>query len=174
MALCLAAHEPEREPVISLAGVVDLQRPINFISAMTRWSSFCAARRSEVPDHYREADPMQLSIPQARQWLIHGLADDDGPSRIQPRLCRCQAETERGKEDAHLLEIPGAGHMDLIDPHSTAWTQVVEAMRPTGDVTSDADPFTLLDIDPAVLCHVQFRQLLTGQRHSASRAWLQA
>ena len=28
------------------------------------------------------------------------------------------------KEDAHLLEISGAGHIDLIDPRSQAWKQV--------------------------------------------------
>jgi hypothetical protein len=29
----------------------------------------------------------------------------------------------------HLIEIPGAGHFDLIDPQSLAWPQVMMALR---------------------------------------------
>jgi len=86
---------------------------------------FLGGKPADVPDHYREADPMQLSILQARQWLIHGSTDDTVPpafSRDYVDLKKARAGKE--KEDVHLLEISGADHFDLIDPKSAAWPQV--------------------------------------------------
>src|SRR5579862_5123273 len=79
LALCLAAHESAITRVISLAGVVDLQRAYQLHLSNDAVVEFLRGTPSEVPDHYREADPMQLSISQARQWLIHGSADDTVP-----------------------------------------------------------------------------------------------
>jgi pimeloyl-ACP methyl ester carboxylesterase len=74
-----------------------------------------------VPDHYREADPMQLSIAKARQWLIHGQSDDTVPPAFSRDYA---ARKQSAKEDVHLLELPGADHFDIIDPKSDAWRQV--------------------------------------------------
>ena len=88
---------------------------------------FLHGTRSEVPDHYREADPMELSIPTARQWLIHGSADDEVPVAFSRDYVSIkQSRSGKEKEDVHLLEIPDAGHFDIIDPRSTAWKQVEE------------------------------------------------
>jgi hypothetical protein len=35
---------------------------------------------------------------------------------------------EKEKEDPHLLEISGAGHLDLIDPRGPAWKLVEETV----------------------------------------------
>ena len=64
LALCLAAHEPSVTRVVSLAGVVDLQRAYQLHLSNDAVVEFLRGTPSEVPDHYREADPMQLSIPQ--------------------------------------------------------------------------------------------------------------
>jgi acetyl esterase/lipase len=121
LALCLAAHEPSVKRVISLAGVVDLQRAYDLHLSNNAVVEFLRGKPSEVPDRYREADPMQLSIREARQWLIHGSRDDTVP----PAFSRSYVSAKRGsKEDVHLLEIAGAGHFDLIDPRSAAWKQV--------------------------------------------------
>jgi hypothetical protein len=37
--------------------------------------------------------------------------------------------TSRLSKAGHLVEIPGAGHFDLIDPLSLAWPQVLGAAR---------------------------------------------
>src|SRR5271154_645429 len=79
LALCLAAHEPSVTRVVSLAGVVDLQRAYQLHLSDDAVVEFLRGTPGQVPDHYREADPMQLSIPQARQWLIHGSSDDVVP-----------------------------------------------------------------------------------------------
>lgn len=123
LALCLAAHEPSVKRVVSLAGVVDLQRAYDLHLSNDAVVEFLRGKPSEVPDRYGEADPMQLSIRQARQWLIHGSADDIVPPAFSRSYV--SAKQKRGsKEDVHLLEIARAGHFDLIDPRSAAWQQV--------------------------------------------------
>ncbi len=125
LALCLAAHEPHLRSVISLAGVVDLQRAYQLHLSHDAVVEFLRGTPSEVPDHYREADPMQLSIVKARQWLIHGTSDDDvPPSFSRDYVAAKQKRSGKEQEDAHLLEIPGATHFDLIDPRSKAWNRV--------------------------------------------------
>lgn len=125
LALCLVAHDSQLRAVISLAGVVDLQRCYQLHLSNDAVVEFLRGTPSEVPDHYREADPMQLSIANARQWLIHGASDDTVP----PQFSRDYAARKRSmKEDVQLVEIPGAGHFDLIDPRSAAWKQVEQAV----------------------------------------------
>jgi acetyl esterase/lipase len=125
LALCLAAHEPRVTAVVSLAGVVDLQRAYQLHLSNDAVVEFLHGKPGEVPDHYREADPMQLSIPNARQWLIHGSADDIVPPAFsRDYVAAKQKHTGRQREDVHLLTIEGANHFDLIDPLSPAWKQV--------------------------------------------------
>jgi acetyl esterase/lipase len=125
LALCLAAHEPNVTRVVSLAGVVDLQRAYQLHLSNDAVVEFLRGTPSQVPDHYREADPMQLSILGARQWLIHGSADDVVPPAFsRDYVAAKQKRTSREKEDVHLLPIQGAGHFDLIDPLSPAWKSV--------------------------------------------------
>jgi acetyl esterase/lipase len=125
LALCLAAHEHNVTRVVSLAGVVDLQRAYRLHLSNDAVIEFLRGTPSEVPDHYREADPLELSIPRARQWLIHGSADDVVPPDFsRDYVAAKQKRIGKEKEDMHLLEIPGADHFDLIDPRSKAWPQV--------------------------------------------------
>ena len=125
LALCLAAHEPHIHAVISLAGVVDLQRAYQLHLSNDAVVEFLRGTPSEVPDHYREADPMQLSMGSTRQWLIHGSGDQDVPPSFSGDYVRLrQKRTRTEREDVHLVEIPGAGHLDLIDPRSRAWSIV--------------------------------------------------
>ncbi len=121
LALCLAGHEPSLKRVISLAGVVDLQQAWELHLSDNAVAAFLGGEPTSVPDHYREADPMQLKISQATQWLIHGASDDTVP----PFLSRNYTEQKKKRgENVHYLEISTAGHLDLIDPRSTAWPKV--------------------------------------------------
>jgi len=130
LALCLAAHEPAVKRVLSLAGVVDLQRAYQLHLSNDAVVEFLRGKPDEVPDHYREADPMRLSIPQARQWMIHGSADDVVPPDFSRNYVAAkQLRTGTQKEDVHLREIPGAGHFDLIDPRTEAWKEVERAVQ---------------------------------------------
>lgn len=123
LALCLAADEPSVSRTISLAGVVDLRHAYELHLSNDAVVEFLRGKPSEVPDHYREADPMQLSIPKARQWLIHGSADDTVPPPFS-RDYVIAKQKRTPTENVHLLEIAGADHLDLIDPRSAAWKQV--------------------------------------------------
>lgn len=125
LALCLAGHEPSVTRVVSLAGVVDLQRAYKLHLSNDAVVEFLRGTPTEVPDHYHEADPMRLGIPQARQWLIHGATDDIVPPTFsRDYVAAKQKRSGNEKEDVHLLEISGAGHFDLIDPRTAAWKQV--------------------------------------------------
>ena len=129
LALCLAAHEPTVTRVVSLAGVVDLQRAYQLHLSNDAVVEFLRGTPSQVPDHYREADPMELSIPSARQWLVHGSADDVVPVDFSRAYVAAKGKRSgKEKEDAHLLEIAGAGHSDVIDPRTQAWKQVEETI----------------------------------------------
>jgi acetyl esterase/lipase len=121
LALCLAAHEFTAKKAISLAGVVDLQTALEEHLSNDAVAEFMGGKPKEVPEHYHEADPMQISIPKATQWLIHGLADDVVPASYSRSYV--QQKKQKG-EDVHLLEVAQAGHYDLIDPHSVAWAKV--------------------------------------------------
>jgi dipeptidyl aminopeptidase/acylaminoacyl peptidase len=132
LALCLAAHEPHVTAVVSLAGVVDLQRAYQLHLSHDAVVEFLRGTPSEVPDHYREAEPMQLSIAKARQWLIHGTSDDDvPPSFSRDYVALKKKRSGKQQEDLHLLEIPNATHLDVIDPSSKAWPKVEQIVLET-------------------------------------------
>jgi acetyl esterase/lipase len=122
LALCLAGHEPAIKRVISLAGVVDLQQAWEQHLSDNAVVEFLGGKPNAVPEHYHEADPMQLSVNHSTvQWLIHGAADNVVPANFS----RTYAEQKKKRgEDVHYLEISTAGHFDLIDPHSNAWPKV--------------------------------------------------
>jgi acetyl esterase/lipase len=120
LALCLAAHESGVKGVISLAGVVDLHRAYTLHLSNDAVVEFLGGTPAEVPDRYREADPMNLPI-KARQWLVHGSADDTVPSTFSKDYVNAKRQM---KEDACLVEIAGAGHFDVVDPRSAAWKEV--------------------------------------------------
>ena len=126
LALCLAAHVPDVKRVVSLAGVVDLARTYELHLSHDAVVELLGGTPEQVPDHYRDADPMTLPMPHARQVLLHGSLDDTVP----PDFSRRYVETKKKiHEDARLVEIPKADHFDLIDPLSGAWKEVEAAVR---------------------------------------------
>jgi acetyl esterase/lipase len=127
LALCLAAHEPSVKRVVSLAGVVDLRQAYQLHLSHDAVAEFLHGTPTEVPEHYLEADPLRLSIPQARQCLIHGSADDTVPIQFSRDYVR-EKRKRAPSEDVSLIEIARTGHYDLIDPGSVAWRQVENAV----------------------------------------------
>ncbi len=125
LALCLAAHEAGVKAAISLAGVVDLQRAYELHLSNDAVVEFLGGTPEEVADHYREADPMRLAIG-ARQWLVHGAADDVVPPALSADYVRAKV---KNREDARLVGIAGAGHFEVVDPQSGAWKDVASVVR---------------------------------------------
>ncbi len=124
LALCLAAREAGVKGVVSLAGVVDLQRAYELHLSNDAVVEFMGGTPTEVADHYREADPMKLKI-QARQFLVHGAVDDIVPPAFSSDYVKAKASA---KEDARLVMIAGAGHFEVVDPQSGAWPQVLKSV----------------------------------------------
>lgn len=121
LALCLAAHESSLGAAISLAGVVDLKKAFSLHLSNDAVVEFLGGKPSDVPEHYREADPMELRVTHARQWLLHG-ADDD---IVPPAFSRDYAALKKqAGERVEWIEVAGAGHFDLIDPRSEGFQKV--------------------------------------------------
>ena len=126
LALCLAAHVPDVKRVVSLAGVVDLARTYELHLSHDAVVELLGGTPEQVPDHYRDADPMTLPMPHARQVLLHGSLDDTVPPDFSRRYVESKKKIH---EDARLVEIPKADHFDMIDPRSAAWKEVETAVR---------------------------------------------
>jgi len=123
LAVALAAHEASIQSVVSMAGILDLQRAFKLHLSNDAVVEFLGGKPSDAMDHYAEADPMRLQVPATiQQWILHGTKDDVVP----PDFSRAYVETKKKKkENVHLLEVESADHFDLIDPHSAAW-KVIE------------------------------------------------
>jgi len=125
LALCLAGHESALRSAISLAGVVDLKRAFTLHLSNDAVVEFLGGKPSEVPEHYHEADPMELSVTHARQWLLHGIDDDTVPVAFSRDYATAK---KKAAERVELMEVVKAGHFDFIDPRSEAWKQVKSAV----------------------------------------------
>jgi acetyl esterase/lipase len=110
--------------VVSLAGVLDLTAavadPHLLVGGVV---GLLGGRPDEVPDRYRLASPVErlpLGIP---QLVLHG--EHDGT--VPPAHSREYARRAREAGDTVDLEVVArTGHMDVIDPRSTAWATVVD------------------------------------------------
>jgi acetyl esterase/lipase len=112
--LCPAMH------VVSLAGCSSLR-------LCAEWNLGAGAVRllmgggpDDVPERYAVADPAALPAPPVPVTLVHGIDDDTVPSRMSQAFTR-----------GRLVEIPRAGHYDLIDPQSPAWPRVLSVLAGT-------------------------------------------
>jgi acetyl esterase/lipase len=124
LSLALAAHHNSMRAVVALAGVVNLRTAWDLHLSNDAAAEFLGGSPQQVPEHYHEASPAELEI-HTRQLLIHGAEDDIVP----PSMSRDYAKQKQQKhENVTLLEIPKAGHFEIIDPQSSAWNQVEKAV----------------------------------------------
>jgi acetyl esterase/lipase len=118
LALLAAGEFTALRGVIALAGVVNLQRAkvLNLGNGVV--AEFMDGTPEEIPEQYREADPVfhPAIVPRV---LIHGTADDIVPVQISREF----------PEPRRYVEIADADHFALIDPDSTAWLAVVREVR---------------------------------------------
>ena len=116
---------------ISLAGAVDLGLTIElahgeFAHDRGEVERLMGGAPEQVPERYLAGDPGHLlpfSIPQT---LLQGTADDEIPREL-PRRWALKAGQQGDAVEVRML--PGAEHMDLVDPHSSAWSAVISAVR---------------------------------------------
>jgi acetyl esterase/lipase len=110
---CSASH------VVSLAGCSSLRLCADWNLGDGAAQNLLGGSPDSVPDRYAATDPAALTPPSIPVTLVHGTADDRVPVGMS-----------RAFPLGRLIEIPDAGHFDLIDPHSAAWPQVLAALRP--------------------------------------------
>lgn len=86
----------------------------------------------QFPQRYRDADPAVLLPLGCPVRLVHGSLDDVVPAAMS----RDYAAIGRAAgDDVMVTEVPGASHLDVIDPLSPAWPQVMAAFKALSPVT---------------------------------------
>jgi acetyl esterase/lipase len=103
--------------VISLAGVNSLRLAAEWNLDDGAVQNLLGGGPDDVPERYAIADPAALTPPAVPVTLVHGTADDRVPVGMS-----------RATSIGRLIELPGAGHFDLIDPHSRYWPRVLTAI----------------------------------------------
>ena len=79
---------------------------------------------ARFPQRYRAADPAAMLPLGCPVRLVHGSLDDVVP----PAMSQGYAALGRAAgDDTTVAELAGAGHLDVIDPLSPAWLQVMTA-----------------------------------------------
>ncbi len=103
--------------VVGQAPITDLIQAHNLGIGGNAVSQLLDGGPSNRYQQYLAASPiarLPLGIP---QLILHGTADDVIP--IELSRAYAQAAKDSG-DQAELIELPGAGHMDFLDPSSTA------------------------------------------------------
>ncbi len=80
----------------------------------------------EQPQRYAAASLMQLAPIDVPTEIVVGDADRDWRPVGQSYLARAR---ERGDARVRSVDVPGAGHFDVIAPQTPAWKQVMEGLK---------------------------------------------
>jgi pimeloyl-ACP methyl ester carboxylesterase len=110
---------------VALAPVADLRRAWELKLSNTVVADLLGGSPQDLPDRYRSASPIELVPLGVAQRLLHGTNDDIVPLEISRRYV---AAAKKSGDDSQLIEVTGAGHFELIDPRSSAWSAVEEAV----------------------------------------------
>lgn len=81
------------------------------------------AARSQA---YAAADPLPKTPLRSPTVIVHGTADVQVPISLSRRYA---AAARAGGSEIALQELPNVGHFELIDPRSSVWRKVTEALR---------------------------------------------
>jgi acetyl esterase/lipase len=119
LAFWLAANTPAVTRVVGLAGVLDLQEAWKLHLSNDAVVELLGGTPTEVPQHYKAADPVHLAIPHAKQWVVHGTKDDIVPIEISQSYV-----ASKRSEHVEFCGIPDADHFDIVDPKSQAWNVI--------------------------------------------------
>ena len=111
--------------LVALAPVADLRRAWELKLSNTVVADLLGGSPQDLPDRYRSASPIELVPLGVAQRVLHGTNDDVVPLEISRRYV---AAAKESGDDSKLIEVAGAGHFELIDPRSSAWPVVKEAV----------------------------------------------
>jgi acetyl esterase/lipase len=122
LALRLGAEIRRIAGVVALAPVADLRKAYELHLSDDAVVEFMGGNPQQRPLEYDQACPSRhpLTVPAT---LIHGIDDDVVPISISREYSRLR----RG-DPVRLVELPGTGHMELIDPETEAFATVAGAI----------------------------------------------
>ena len=126
--LALWAAKHAQLPVLALAPVSDVR------DAVERRGPGSAPARFMAPEHFADGSPLELLPLGVPQVVIHGTADDSVPYSMSERY------VEAAGGEAELVTLDGAGHIEPIDPASTAWPEVTAALERLFGARASAAP----------------------------------
>jgi acetyl esterase/lipase len=109
--------------VISLAGIGDLKEFARFVPlACGPGIIERLVPATDSADPYAEVSPAELPPPRARVVMISGILDRLVPPYVADDYAR--AMRRKHATAVELVDIPGAGHFDLVTPGTAAWEEV--------------------------------------------------
>jgi acetyl esterase/lipase len=133
LALWVAAREkhayfdaPVRVRPIAAAGlaaVTDLRRTWALGAGRDAVNEFVGGSPNQYPSRYAAASPIELLPLDIKQLIIHGVKDDVLPLDLSRAYV---SAAQAAGDDVMYIELPDAGHMDYLDPHSQAHAVLCE------------------------------------------------
>lgn len=128
LALWSATRGGDVDPAgyLSLAGVADLEACLQEPVLAPACTRLMGGTPAEVGDRYAEASPIELLPTGKALSLVHGVDDEIVP----PSQSTNYAQAARSAGDqADLVEVPRAGHFQLIDIQHPAYGDVLTAIN---------------------------------------------
>ncbi|NUU19778.1 alpha/beta fold hydrolase [Cellulomonas humilata] len=116
-----AARPPRVRGVVALAPAADLAAVDRLGLGRGAVAELLGGTPATVPARFAATDPGTLGAPAAATVVVHGLLDDTVPVSV--------AHGYRDRTGVRVVEVPDAGHFELIDPASGAWPVVLESLR---------------------------------------------
>ena len=123
----LPGDAPGAEPAVRLAGAVaqagvaDLREAARLGLSRGAARSLLGGPPGKLPRRYDLASPVERLPIGVPQLLVHGDADDAVPVEISRRYADRAAQAG---DRCELVELPGGGHFEHLDPRSEAWRAV--------------------------------------------------
>ncbi|WP_179958092.1 alpha/beta hydrolase [Chitinimonas arctica] len=123
LALSCAASWPARR--VRLLAAIGLA-PVTDLLSSSADTALKAAIDALLADSAEAASPLQRLPIGLHQTLIHSLIDDGVPVAMSQSYAQ---RAYRAGDELELVELPGAGHMDFLDPDSAAYAALCQALR---------------------------------------------
>jgi acetyl esterase/lipase len=127
---------PRARGVVVLAGVSGLADCYDQGLGSGAAAALMGGGPADFPRRYREADPAVMLPLGCPVRLVHGSLDDVVPAAMSRHYAGIGRAAD---DDTAATEVPGASHVDLIDPLSPAWPDVMaafEALAPVAPASS--------------------------------------
>ncbi len=115
------AHPAKVAGVVALAALADMAESHRLNLDDGAVAHVLGGGPNDVPERYAATDPARLGELGIPVFLVHGELDEMVPVSV--------SRSYRDAAGGTLVEVPGASHVDVVRPGSTAWAAVRDAVR---------------------------------------------